>query len=122
MIKRLLILFSIIYFLLAKGAFSQITLNSNNFPVGGLQIGRGLAISYVNVLGNPGANQFYDFTNVVPVIHDSVKYYNSSQTPWASYHPGATIANAEKNSDIYYVYYYTPAANSISKNRTDTYW
>lgn len=99
----------------SQGVFSQITLNSNNFPVAGLMLGRGYVISSVNVLGNAGPNQFYDFTNVTPVLHDSVKYYNASQTPWASFHPGATIANAEENGNITYVYYYSPGVTASIK-------
>jgi len=113
--KLRFILISIICLLTTAGVFSQITLNSNNFPVGGLQIGRGYVLAPVNVLGNAGPNQFYDFTNVTPVIHDSVKYYASAQTLWASFHPGATVANAEVAGNLTYVYYCTSGTNAYSR-------
>lgn len=113
--NRKLLLLYIFIFCVSQGVFSQITLNSNNFPVAGLMLGRGLVISFVNVLGNAGSDQFYDFTNVTPVLHDSVKYYNASQTPWASFHPGATIANAEEYGNNTYVYYYTPGVTASIK-------
>ncbi len=96
-------------------SFSQITLNSNNFPVGGLLISRGYVAAGSNVLGNAGPNQFYDFTNIVPVMHDSVKYYSASQTPWTSQHPGASVVYAEKTGNINYVYYCTSNANAFCR-------
>ncbi|HOY30896.1 MAG TPA: T9SS type A sorting domain-containing protein [Bacteroidales bacterium] len=113
--KPRLFLLYLIFFHAATLLFSQITLNSNNFPVGGLQAGRGYVLSYANALGNPGANQFYDFTNITPVLHDSIKYYIAAQTLWTSYHPGATVAGMEASNNIKYVYYYTPGPGAFCR-------
>lgn len=100
---------------ISTAAYPQITLNSNNFPVGGLLISRGYVVAATNILGNAGPNQFYDFTNIIPVMHDSVKYYTASQTPWASQHPGATTVYAEKTGSFHYVYYCTSTANAFCR-------
>jgi hypothetical protein len=100
---------------ISTSAFPQITLNSNNFPMGGLLISRGNVVAATNVLGNAGANQYYNFTNIIPVMHDSIKYYTASQTPWASYHPGATVVYAEKAGNFNYVYYCVAGANAFCR-------
>lgn len=94
---------------------AQITLNNNNFPVGGLMISRGYAVSSANVCGNPGANQFYDFSSIKPVIHDTIKYYDASLTPWAALHPGAGVATAEFGKGIVTVNYFTSSPATFSK-------
>jgi PKD repeat protein len=113
--KRKLLLCFVVSICLSFVSFSQITLNTNNFPVGGLLISRGYVAAVSNVLGNAGPNQFYDFTNIVPVMHDSIKYHLASQTPWAAQHPGATIVYAEKAGNLNYVYYCTSSAYAFCR-------
>ncbi len=111
---RQIFLFALLIFFTTH-AYSQFTINSNNFPVGGLRIGRGYIVVNTGGAGNAGPNQYYDFTGIIPAMHDSIKYLPASQTPWASYHPGATVVNAETSGNITYVYYCTPTASAYSR-------
>jgi hypothetical protein len=95
--------------------FGQITLNSNNFPVGGLNINRGYSLATATALGSPGSNQFYDFTGIVPVFHDTIKYYHASQTPWGAFHPGATIASAISGNGLTTVDYYSSSSTAFRR-------
>jgi hypothetical protein len=114
MIRILRICISLFIFLSATGfAGGQITLNNSNFPVAGLNLGRGYGYSLTNVLGSAGGNQFYDFTNISPLYHDSVIYYNAAATPWAGFHPGTSVCDVQLINGINYVYYYTATASAF---------
>jgi PKD repeat protein len=113
--NRKLILIFVLSLCLSVVAFGQITLNSNNFPVGGLLISRGYVAAPTSILGIAGPNQFYDFTNITPLMHDSIKYYAAAQTPWASQHPGTTTVYDEKMGTFHYVYYCTSTANAFCR-------
>lgn len=96
-------------------SISQITISSDNFPVGGLNVGRGYAFGSNANLGTTGGPQFFDFTGIVPLYHDSINYYDALLTPWTSFHPGASVCNAESANNVTYVYYYTSDANTFRK-------
>ncbi|MFH0867117.1 MAG: T9SS type A sorting domain-containing protein [Bacteroidota bacterium] len=114
MLQRFFLAVSIIT-VLCWASSAQITLNSGNFPVAGLKVGRGYAIAPASVLGTTGGPQFFDFTGITPMYHDSVTYYNAASTPWASFHPGASVCNVEPVNNLVYVYYYTADANAFIK-------
>ncbi len=95
---------------------AQITLNSGNFPVAGLKIGRGYAFAPATAMGSTGGPQFFDFTGITPLYHDSVFYYNAALTPWASFHPGASVCNVESANNVIYIYYFTADANAFVKS------
>ena len=97
----------------SSASIGQITLNSNNFPVAGLKVGRGYCLSTQSALGTTGGPQFFDFTGITPIYHDTVFYYDAVMTPWASYHPGASVCNIELVNNMAYVYYYTANANTF---------
>lgn len=91
----------------------QIAIDNGNFPVAGLKVGRGYAFAPTTVLGTTGGPQFFNFTGISPMYHDSVIYYNAASTPWASFHPGTTVCNVEPVNNMVYVYYYTADANAF---------
>lgn len=112
MIKKIL---TLIFVAIGLPVFSQITLNSNNFPVGGLMVNRGYCFSSGTVLGSPGGNQFYDFTSIIPVYHDTIKYYPAAQTPWAAFHPGAGVATATSANGLITVDYFTASGTAYRR-------
>jgi hypothetical protein len=116
MMHKLIFFLIMVLNLIIPGFVSgQITLSSNNYPVGGLTIMRGYCLAVPNVLGTAGPNQFYNFTNITPLYHDTIKYYSASSTPWASFHPGATVADAVSSGGIITVNYYTASPAAFRK-------
>ncbi|MBI4932170.1 MAG: T9SS type A sorting domain-containing protein [Bacteroidetes bacterium] len=91
-------------------AFSQPSLNSSNFPLAGVSYNRFISIG--GFVGNAGASQFYDFTNTFIWMNDTVRYISPSATPYASFHPGASVASVQPGA-ITQITYYSSDANAF---------
>ena len=61
---------SLTLFIFCLNIYSQITLNSNNFPFGGMNYARVYAGS--DTIGPSGANVNFDFSNAFIVMNDTL--------------------------------------------------
>lgn len=91
-------------------SFGQISLDSSCFPLAGISYNRFIAIG--GTPGNAGSNQLYDFSNSMVWLNDTHRYISSSATPYASFHPGATVATVQAGGGITQVWYYSSDANA----------
>lgn len=90
-------------------SFGQISLDSSYFPLAGILYNRFIAGS--GNAGNAGANQLYDFSNSMIWLNDTLRYISPSATPYASFHPGATVATVI-SGQITQIWYYTSDATA----------
>lgn len=105
--KTLRILFGILI-LSALRTEAQITITHNDLPTIGTQIIR--AVDNVTQVdpGSPGLNQVWDFTNLIPLTHDTTLYLPVQGLPNYQAYPAANAAISHRNGNMmpYYDYEY----------------
>lgn len=84
-------------------AFSQPSLDNTSFPIAGISYNRFIAVG--GSIGNAGPNQFYDFSNSFIWMNDTIRYLNPATTPFATFHPGATVATMQTGEATQIMYY-----------------
>ncbi|MFT6021108.1 MAG: hypothetical protein ACI9CQ_003914, partial [Saprospiraceae bacterium] len=78
-------------FLFSITAQSQITLDASNFPqIGETIINVNATTSASLTVGNPGANQIYDFSMVEPIDSTTTTLVDPTTTPGSADFPNAT--------------------------------
>lgn len=102
--------------LLSLPGKAQFTISSNEFPLAGYEAGKAFTSAPTAALGTSGGPQFFDLFSVVPLYHDSVRYYDPAQTPWGIYHPGSAACSAELLGDTWWIWYYQSDGNAFYKS------
>lgn len=98
---------------LTMETFAQITLDSSDFPIGGVKLPHVVGPLW-GTAGNPGAGQAYDFSNTGTYWQDTISYYGPGQIPFFNEHPGASVAGLEWWRDAFLlIWYYTADNNAI---------
>ncbi|MFH2095462.1 MAG: T9SS type A sorting domain-containing protein [Bacteroidota bacterium] len=85
--------------------FSQITLNSGNFPFPGMHYVRYYYVG--DTIGPAGAGVHYNFSPMFMAFSDTLEYLDATATPFYSQHPGtgsATYFDDGNGSGRYYYY------------------
>jgi PKD repeat protein len=89
-------------FLFSITAQSQITLDASNFPqIGETIINVNATTSASLTVGNPGANQIYDFSMVEPIDSTTTTLVDPTTTPGSADFPNATYALGDTDSYFY---------------------
>lgn len=85
---------------------AQITITSGDLPTIGLQVIT--AVDDVTQIspGNPGLNQVWDFSNLIPTKYDTLLYLPMDGKPNAGAYPGAEMAIKHLNGDMQIDYDY----------------
>ena len=97
--------FAVFVLFFSSSAFSQMTLNGSYNPVAGngfLEVNcdtNGISE------GNSGANQNWNFSNLVRLDSVNINWVNSGTTPYAANFPTSNIAEADEQD--YYTYFTT---------------
>jgi hypothetical protein len=98
--KHLLLFVIVLAGMMSLSVNAQITITENDFPVIGNLVVR--AVDNVTTInpGNPGTNQVWDFSNLVPVTYDSTYYISPVGVPGYQNYPQANIAS-DNNPNSY---------------------
>ncbi len=105
----------IIFLIIQSSLFSQITLDSNNFPYADMSYSR--FYLGADTIGPAGIDQYYDFSNAFIAFGDTLHYLDATSTPFYSEHTSSEMAlyfNDGGGTERYY--YYTKDTNAFWEN------
>lgn len=97
--KKLLLIVFAVSVMMADQTFAQITITTDDLPTIGLQVIRAVDNTTQINPGNPGLNQVWDFTNLVPSVYDTTLYLPpQGQINYQNY-PDADVAVKHLNGN-----------------------
>lgn len=93
----------LIFILIPFFFHAQITLDASDIPQAGDVLTSVNCTVPANFdIGNPGANQTYDLSSMIPTDTSSTSFISPSGTPGSSEFPNATLASEDDDSYVYY--------------------
>jgi hypothetical protein len=98
--KRILLIVSAISVMLINQIAAQITITTNDLPTIGLQVIRAVDNTTQINPGNPGLNQVWDFTNLIPSTYDTTLYLPPQGQINYQNHPDAEVAIKHLNGNL----------------------
>jgi hypothetical protein len=99
LMKRTLLILSFIFVAFTGSMTAQITITTADLPTIGLQVIRAVDNTTQINPGNPGLNQVWDFTNLVPSTYDTTLYLPpQGQINYQNY-PNAEVAVKHQNGN-----------------------
>jgi hypothetical protein len=111
--KKIIISFVLLF--LASHAFCQVTLTSANNPAPGNSEIISDCDSVGIVPGSPGANQTWNFTNIVRRDSSLISWVSSSSTPYSGQFASSNVASTNDNSNYHY---FTSSGTNLITNGT----
>jgi len=99
--------------ILSHGSLAQITLSQANSPaIGDTSIyGVDTVLFLGFTSGTPGANQVYDYSNLVIHYHDTVIFMDPALTPYGADYPQSNVARIDQDDSA--LYYWRIDSNKI---------
>ncbi|MFH2140822.1 MAG: T9SS type A sorting domain-containing protein [Bacteroidota bacterium] len=105
----------VVFLVFCNSLFSQIALNSNNFPFAGMNYTR--VYAGTDTIGPVGADKYFDFSSAFIVLSDTLEYIDATTTPFYSDHTSSEMAiyfNDGNGQQRYY--YYAKDTNAFWEN------